>query len=66
MFRIGPCARVSYPVVLEMILCPLLAALSRAATWPQLPKRLLVTIGPGSYVDFGTLLLGVRLSKRWR
>lgn len=36
-----------------------------AQTWPQRPVRLIVTLGPGSGVDFGTRLLADRLSKRW-
>jgi tripartite-type tricarboxylate transporter receptor subunit TctC len=38
---------------------------SRAQTWPQRPVKFIVTLGPGSGVDFGTRLLGDRLSKRW-
>ena len=33
--------------------------------WRQRPVRFIVTLGPGSGVDFGTRLLGDRLSKRW-
>src|SRR5262249_16385840 len=38
---------------------------SMAQTWPQRPVKFIVTLGPGSGVDFGTRLLGDRLSKRW-
>src|SRR5215831_12850513 len=38
---------------------------STAQTWPQRPVKFIVTLGPGSGVDFGTRLLGDRLSKRW-
>jgi tripartite-type tricarboxylate transporter receptor subunit TctC len=38
---------------------------SAAQTWPQRPVKLIVTLGPGSGVDFGTRLLADRLSKRW-
>lgn len=34
-------------------------------TWPQRPVRFIVTLGPGSGVDFGSRLLADRLSKRW-
>jgi tripartite-type tricarboxylate transporter receptor subunit TctC len=36
-----------------------------AETWPQRPVKFIVTLGAGSGVDFGTRLLGDRLSKRW-
>ena len=32
---------------------------------PQRPVKFIATLGPGSGVDFGTRLLGDRLSKRW-
>src|SRR5499425_1678960 len=38
---------------------------SMAQTWPQRPVKFVVTLGPGSGVDFGTRLLGDRLSSRW-
>jgi tripartite-type tricarboxylate transporter receptor subunit TctC len=38
---------------------------SMAETWPQRPVKFIATLGPGSGVDFGTRLLGDRLSKRW-
>jgi len=59
-FALGIC-RTGLPLVL-------LAALAFPATaqnWPQRPVRFIVTLGPGSGVDFGTRLLGDRLSKRW-
>jgi tripartite-type tricarboxylate transporter receptor subunit TctC len=33
--------------------------------WPQRPVKFVVTLGPGSGVDFGARLLADRLSKRW-
>lgn len=42
-----------------------LAFPSMGETWPQRPVKFIVTLGPGSGVDFGTRLLGDRLSKRW-
>jgi tripartite-type tricarboxylate transporter receptor subunit TctC len=36
-----------------------------AETWPQRPVKFIVTLGPGSGVDFGTRLLGDQLSRRW-
>src|SRR5260370_29935279 len=38
---------------------------SMAQAWPQRPAKFIVTLGAGSGVDFGTRLLGDRLSKRW-
>src|SRR5262245_14128543 len=38
---------------------------STAQTWPQLPVKFVVTLGPRSGVDFAARLLGDRLSKRW-
>src|SRR5499433_130535 len=38
---------------------------SPAQTWPQRPVKFIVTLGPGSGVDFGARLLADRLSKRW-
>ncbi|HEY1364822.1 MAG TPA: tripartite tricarboxylate transporter substrate binding protein [Xanthobacteraceae bacterium] len=42
-----------------------LVAPSSAETWPQRPVKLIVSLGPGSGVDFGTRLLGDRLSRLW-
>src|ERR1700730_5702911 len=38
---------------------------SAAKPWPQRPVKFIATLGPGSGVDFGSRLLGDRLSKRW-
>ena len=38
---------------------------STSQTWPQRPVKFVVTLGPGSGVDFGARLLADRLSKRW-
>jgi tripartite-type tricarboxylate transporter receptor subunit TctC len=38
---------------------------SKSQSWPNRPVKFIVTLGPGSGVDFGTRLLGERLSKRW-
>jgi len=48
-----------------LLLFPLLIASAQAETWPQRPVKFIVTLGAGSGVDFGTRLLGDRLSKRW-
>jgi len=50
-------------LALLLFLLPVLP--SRGETWPQRPVKFIVTLGPGSGVDFGTRLLGDRLSKRW-
>src|SRR5215510_4846858 len=52
-------------VGLALLLSPLPLAPSMAQTWPQRPVKFIVTLGPGSGVDFGTRLLGDRLSKWW-
>jgi tripartite-type tricarboxylate transporter receptor subunit TctC len=52
-------------VCLALLLLLLLVPPSIAQTWPQRPVKFIVTLGPGSGVDFGTRLLGDRLSKRW-
>jgi tripartite-type tricarboxylate transporter receptor subunit TctC len=52
---------VSFALLLLLLLVPQ----SMAQTWPQRPVKFIVTLGPGSGVDFGTRLLGDRLSKRW-
>ena len=54
-----------YAVCLALLLLLLLVPASFAQTWPQRPVKFIVTLGPGSGVDFGTRLLGDRLSKRW-
>jgi tripartite-type tricarboxylate transporter receptor subunit TctC len=50
---------------LTLVLIGLLLGPSAAQTWPQRTVKLIVTLGPGSGVDFGTRLLADRLSKRW-
>jgi tripartite-type tricarboxylate transporter receptor subunit TctC len=52
-------------VSLALVLSLVLGRPSIAQTWPQRPVKFIVTLGPGSGVDFGTRLLGERLSKRW-
>ncbi|MCC6780615.1 MAG: tripartite tricarboxylate transporter substrate binding protein [Hyphomicrobiales bacterium] len=50
---------------LALLLLTATAASAAAQDWPQRPVKLVVTLGPGSGVDFGTRLLADRLSKRW-
>lgn len=50
---------------LAVLLIGLLLGPAAAQSWPQRPVKLIVTLGPGSGVDFGTRLLADRLSKRW-
>src|SRR6201987_2057531 len=50
-------------LALLLLLLPVVP--SMAQTWPQRPVKFIVTLGPGSGVDFGTRLLGDRLSQRW-
>jgi tripartite-type tricarboxylate transporter receptor subunit TctC len=52
-------------VGLALFLLLVLVPPSMGQTWPQRPVKFIVTLGPGSGVDFGTRLLGDRLSKRW-
>src|SRR5215813_8110169 len=54
-----------YTAGLALLLFLLPVVPSMAQTWPQRPVKFVVTLGPGSGVDFGTRLLGDRLSKRW-
>src|SRR5215831_9559457 len=54
-----------YPGALAVLLLAALSAPSSAETWPQRPVKFIVTLGPGSGVDFGTRLLADRLSTRW-
>src|SRR5262245_39198441 len=54
-----------YVAGLALLLLLLPVVPSTAQTWPQRPVKFVVTLGPGSGVDFGTRLLGDRLSKRW-
>ncbi len=65
MFGVGRCAEGLYRAGLALLLFPFLAVPSQAEAWPQRPVKFIVTLGPGSGVDFGTRLLGDRLSKRW-
>jgi tripartite-type tricarboxylate transporter receptor subunit TctC len=50
---------------LALILIWSLMGPSAAQSWPQRPVKFIVTLGPGSGVDFGARLLADRLSKRW-
>src|SRR5215469_2894021 len=54
-----------YAAGLALLLLLLPVVPSMAHTWPQRPVKFVVTLGPGSGVDFGTRLLGDLLSKRW-
>src|SRR5207244_4775515 len=65
MFTMGHFARASCRIGLSLVLLVALAFPVMAQTWPQRPVKFVVTLGPGSGVDFGTRLLGDRLSKRW-
>ena len=59
------CALPLCAVGLALLIVLVLGLPSTAQTWPQRPVKFIVTLGPGSGVDFGTRLLGDRLSKRW-
>jgi tripartite-type tricarboxylate transporter receptor subunit TctC len=65
MFATKRCALAFCAVGLALLLLLTLGPPSMAQTWPQRPVKFIVTLGPGSGVDFGTRLLGDRLSKRW-
>src|SRR5215467_4197967 len=65
MVDLGRCARGLGRAGLALLLFPLLVISVQAETWPQHPVKFIVTLGAGSGVDFGTRLLGDRLSKRW-
>jgi tripartite-type tricarboxylate transporter receptor subunit TctC len=58
-------ARALHRCWLAALLLGALPGPSAAQTWPQRPVKLVVTLGPGSGVDFGTRLLADRLSKHW-
>src|SRR5262249_20427020 len=59
------CAVALRALGLALLILLVLVLPSMAQTWPQRPVKFIVTLGPGSGVDFGTRLLGDRLSKRW-
>ena len=65
MLRIERGARGAGRIGLALLLFLVLVSPSMAQTWPQRPVKFIVTLGPGSGVDFGARLLGDRLSKRW-
>jgi len=53
-----------HAVGLTLLLLLLAIPQSMAQTWPQRPVKFIVTLGPGSGVDFGTRLLGGRRRER--
>jgi tripartite-type tricarboxylate transporter receptor subunit TctC len=53
----------SWLALLLLLVLPIAA--STAEPWPQRPVKFIVTLGPGSGVDFGARLLADRLTKRW-
>jgi tripartite-type tricarboxylate transporter receptor subunit TctC len=61
----GQLARGTWRAGLALLSLLALAFPSMGENWPQRPVKFIVTLGPGSGVDFGTRLLGDRLSKRW-
>jgi tripartite-type tricarboxylate transporter receptor subunit TctC len=65
MFRSKGYALPLVPLGLALLLLLGTVSPSPAQTWPNRPVKFIVTLGPGSGVDFGTRLLGERLSKRW-
>jgi tripartite-type tricarboxylate transporter receptor subunit TctC len=65
MFEPKRCAVALCALGLALLILPIPVPPSMAQTWPQRPVKFIVTLGPGSGVDFGTRLLGDRLSKRW-
>jgi tripartite-type tricarboxylate transporter receptor subunit TctC len=65
MSSLGRSTRRFYRPALAFFLLLVSAFPSTAQTWPQRPVKFIATLGPGSGVDFGTRLLGDRLSKRW-
>lgn len=54
-------------LVAASLTLPILGAGERtaAASWPDRPVRLIVTLGPGSGVDIGARLFADKLSARW-
>jgi len=65
MSSLGRSTRRFYRPALAFFLLLVSVFPSTAQTWPQRPVKFIATLGPGSGVDFGTRLLGDRLSKRW-
>jgi tripartite-type tricarboxylate transporter receptor subunit TctC len=65
MIRGVDCARAFHHCWLALLAIGLWLGPSTAQTWPQRPVKLIVTLGPGSGVDFGARLLADRLSRRW-
>jgi tripartite-type tricarboxylate transporter receptor subunit TctC len=65
MFETKRCAVALRAVGLALLILLVQVPPLMAQTWPQRPVKFIVTLGPGSGVDFGTRLLGDRLSKRW-
>src|SRR5215510_11969774 len=59
------CAVPLCAVGIALLILLVLGLPSTAQTWPQRPVKFIVTLGPGSGVDFGARLLADRLSKRW-
>jgi tripartite-type tricarboxylate transporter receptor subunit TctC len=52
-------------VSLSLVLATILAATSRAQSWPQRPVKFIVSLGPGSGADIGARLFADRLPARW-
>jgi tripartite-type tricarboxylate transporter receptor subunit TctC len=65
MFETKRCAVALRAVGLALLILLVQVPPLMAQTWPQRPVKFIVTLGLGSGVDFGTRLLGDRLSKRW-
>jgi tripartite-type tricarboxylate transporter receptor subunit TctC len=63
MSSLGRSTRRFYRPALAFFLLLVSVFPSTAQTWPQRPVKFIPTLGPGSGVDFGTRLLGDRLSK---
>src|SRR6266545_5036699 len=63
MIEKGRMARSLFRACLPLLLLLVLVAPSIGQTWPQRPVKFIVTLGPGSGVDFGARLLADRLSK---
>ena len=65
MVKFGWLAREFGRSCLSLLFLGARVAPSMGQTWPQRPVKLIVTLGPGSGVDFGSRLLADRLSKKW-